>query len=1072
MLRKLLLGFITVLYLSQISEAQITTEGTDFWFGFLENLDGVTVSSLEIFITSNEEAKGTIQVFTDGRNIDFEITPGVTYKEIISVVAANPYAARGSGEVQQRGIHITSDVDISVYAFSNRSRSADASVILPTNSLGKKYYASAYFEDAPGDDSWTSLGSPSEILVVASADNTLIEITPSEATTDGKVKGSAFTINLNQGDIYQLKSLGDLTGTLIESASSSDDCKNFAVFGGNTWTRVTGGQDCLAFSNIGGGGIATLSGGFAGDHLYEQMYPVNTWGRRYSAIPFKGRTGYVLQVTASEDDTEVSVDGQPTVALNAGEYQRYNMTLAALVSANKPIQVAQLSQSLSCDFPPGISDPVGPGDPFMIMLSPNEQFLNRITFNALEAEQIDTYFVSVIVRTSDIDQVTLNGNPIASSLFFGTPGDREFSYATVNIDRGQDYTLNSESGFIAYIYGFGQIESFGYVAGASLENLNLQLVGDDETIGLIIEEGCVNSLVDFQVEFDLDPGETPRFNTFDWDFGDGNLAEGESVGHTYAEAGTYEIQLLASDGGGACGNSEIATRTVVITETTAGDISGPASVCPDVAGIDYSIAGTDSNTYEWLIEGGTITSAATGENVTVDWHSANDNAFIKVIPSNYLGCKADTVVLDVLINKRLEPAIPAGPAEVCFTDLESVMYSTPPTSGSDYLWSIEGGQILSGATTPEVTVRWDGAGVGRLWYLEFNPLISDCEGTSDPLEVIIYDEIIEIGVVSNVLCNDGNTGELSLTISGGKPGGFTVEWDNGMTGPSISGLIAGTYTATITDPLGCVIEISYPVTEPPVLDITDSNVIDVRCFQEKNGIISLVIAGGTPDAAGLYTYRWTGPETNTVTTDPMITGLATGDYSVLVTDSNGCETTMDFFVDEPLLLEPDLETLINQPICPNASDGVAFIEAKEGTPDYQFFWSNNPTEDQQEGQNLSRGPYTVRIVDANGCETSQDIEVTERFPRIFVPNAFSPNGDGQNDDFKPVTDCELIYSMQVFNQWGAITFATSDIFTGWDGTVEGTNVPDGKYSYVIFYAGSLNGVSFEETLRGTLRLYR
>lgn len=1071
MQRRLLLIFLTLLCLIQVSRAQVTTEGTDFWFGFLQNADAGSPASMEIFITSNQVAKGTIEVFADGRKIDFEITPGVTFRENIGTSVLNPYAASGSGVIQRKAFHITSDVDISVYAFNNRQFSADAAVIFPTNSLGKKYYASTYFEPAPFDDAWTSLNSPSELLIVATADDTKVEITPSEVTEDGKPKGSKFTVDLDQGDIYQLTSLGDLTGTLIESSAAADDCKNFAVFGGNRWTRVTGGQNCLAFTS-GGGGAATLSAGFAGDQLYEQMYPVNTWGRRYAAIPFKGRTGYVLQITASEDDTRVEVDGQPAVTLDAGEFQRYDMTNAALVNADKPIQVAQLSQSLSCDFAPGTTDPNGPGDPFMLMLSPNEQFLNRITFNALQATQITDYFVSVIVRTDDIDQLTLNGAPVAPSLFFGTPGDRDFSYATINIDRGEDYTLDSESGFIAYIYGFGQVESFGYVAGASLENLNLQLVGDDETIGVIVDEGCVNSLVDFKVDFEVEPGQTPRFNTFNWDFGDGNAAEGQEVAHTYDQAGTYEIQVIASDGGGACGNSEVVTRSVIITDIEVDELTGPASVCPDVTDIAYGISGPAENTYEWLIEGGTITSANTGENITVDWHGANDNAFVKVIPTNYLGCKGDTVTLDVKINKRLEPAIPTGNAEVCFTDLSSVVYSTPLTNGSAYEWFIEGGTILSGGTTPEITVSWDGPGTGRVWYRESNLLISDCDGESAPLEVIVYDEITQTGVVSNVLCNGGNTGEISLSIVGGKDGGYTVNWDNGMTGDNITGLVAGTYTATISDPLGCELEAIYTVTEPDVLAIADATVMDVRCFQESNGSINLTITGGTPDAGGEYSYAWTGPGTNRVTTIPEINGLKTGDYAVLVRDTNGCEISMSFFVGEPPLLEPDLETLINQPICPNASDGTAFVEAKGGTPDYQFFWSNNESVDQQQGENFSRGTYTVRIVDANGCETSLEVEVAERFPKIFVPNAFSPNGDGMNDEFKPVTDCQLTYSMQVFNQWGAVTFATNDIFEGWDGTLDGKNVPDGKYSYVIFYSGSLNGVSFEETLRGTLRVYR
>ena len=510
---------------------------------------------------------------------------------------------------------------------------------------------------------------------------------------------------------------------------------------------------------------------------------------------------------------------------------------------------------------------------------------------------------------------------------------------------------------------------------------------------------------------------------------------------------------------------------MTITETVVDNAIGPQSVCPDVTGVVYQVEGPADNTYEWFIQGGTITDQ-TNDQITVDWGAARDDAYIKILPRNYLECLGDTITLDVVINKRLEPALPQGAPEVCLADIASVSYSTPATNGSEYEWFIEGGTILTGANTNSITVAWNGVGNGRVWYREFNPSISDCEGFSDPLEVVVYDDVVVTGQITHVSCNTGNDGALSLSISGGKPGNYNVAWDNAMSGADIIGLVAGTYTATVTDEIGCVANITLTVTEPPLLTIANGQVQDVRCFQEANGVIILNIAGGTPFTDGSYRFVWTGPNVNRTTTTPEISGLVTGTYAVTVQDANGCQVSMEYFVNEPPLLEPDLESLINQPICPDASDGTAFIEAKGGTPDYQFFWSNDPSTDQQEGMNFSQGTYTVRIVDANGCETSLDVEVVERFPRIYIPNAFSPNGDGENDEFKAVTDCQLTYSIQVFNEWGSVIFATNDIFEGWDGTLDGKEVPNGKYSYIIFYSGSLNGVSFEETLRGTLRLLR
>ncbi len=151
---------------------------------------------------------------------------------------------------------------------------------------------------------------------------------------------------------------------------------------------------------------------------------------------------------------------------------------------------------------------------------------------------------------------------------------------------------------------------------------------------------------------------------------------------------------------------------------------------------------------------------------------------------------------------------------------------------------------------------------------------------------------------------------------------------------------------------------------------------------------------------------------------------------------------------------------------------MTFIEAKGGTPDYQFYWSNAPTVNTQEGADFSKGAYNLRIVDAIGCETTLDFDVVEHFPKISIPNAFTPNNDGVNDVFKAISDCDLLFTMQIFNGWGEIIFSTQGTDDGWDGRFKGTKVQDGQYSYVIFYAGMVNGVSFEETRRGSFKLFR
>jgi gliding motility-associated-like protein len=1029
------------------SQSQVSTEGKDFWLGFMQNADdGNLPSSLEIYFTSRTVANVVVYGYTDDRTREFTVQPGVTQTIIVNTAVNNPYAAIGSGAIETKAIHITSDVDISVYALNARRFSADAAVILPTLALGREYFVAAHMEPANDREEGSR---ESELLVVATEDNTTIEITTPVDAFGGFVANTPKQIKLDRGEIYQIQSLSDLSGTYIESVGADpSDCKNIAVFGGNV------------FTNVGGCGAAR-------DHLYEQMFPVSAWGKNFLFVPYKTRQGgdYV-KIIAAEDDTRITISGiNGEIVLGVGEIEIFK-TLDGVrsISSNKPITVAQFSRSQACD---GVDS-----DPFMIILSPLEQRLKAVTFNAFEVEVINNYYLTLITKSDALRGIILDNIDITDQFIV----EGNAAYASIDIAQG-NHVLVAPEGVIAYVYGFGNVESFGYSAGASLANLNATLVLEDEFINLVNDTACLNAEIDFTIDFEIPAGQEPRYDTFDWHFDDGTTISGQNVKHTYTTAGVYDIILIASKGAGSCGTSETFNRVLTVQEVEVEVLTGPESVCPDVFDIAYELKGAAGNTYDWFISpgDGAITQGQGTERILVDWASPNNNAFIKVLPRNALGCVSDTLTLPVKINKLLEPALPEGPADVCFDDFLAVKYSTPTRNGSQFFWEIEGGRFLPNAnsnTSNEVTVQWDGVGAGRIWYLESNTLIDDCDGTSDPLSVTIYTEVSATESITNVSCNGFSDGSITLIPSGGKPGDYTVAWDNGQTGLTATGLIAGDYLATITDAANCTAQFTYIVTEPEVLEITGATIFDVRCFEETNGMISMTAIGGTTNAQGLYNYRVVGVGIDRIGTNSNISNLPNGVYTVTVIDAQGCEVSEEYTINEPPPLMPIIESLINEPICPQASNGTTFIEAMGGSPDYQFYWSNNPTTEAQDGSGFSQGSYSVRIEDASGCETTLDFDVVERYPRLFIPNAFSPNNDGINDEFKPVTDCDLNYNIQIFNSWGGIVFASADITEGWDGRFNGQKVQDGQYSYIIFYSGAINGVNFEETRRGSVKVFR
>lgn len=1011
-------------------------------------MENAGATNLEIYFSSSEVADVTVMAPLEGYTRNFVVSPGVATRLTIPL----NFMPLDEG-VTNLGLHIVSDVDISVYSLNKRRNSADATVILPTPALGKEYYVVSHIEPIAEREPQAREAS---MLIVATEDNTLVEITPSEDTFEGLLKGVTTQVTLNAGETYELRSANDLTGTYVQAVEGQNgSCGRIAVFGGNP------------FTNVGG------CGGFR-DHLIEQMFPVSTWGQNFLFVPYETRQGgdYV-KIVASEDGTTVTIDGEDPISLDAGGYY-INKALDGVrnVSADKPITFAQFSRSQLCD---GVT-----GDPFMILVSPIEQRVNSATFNAFVVDEIDRYYLTLVTTASSLNNILLDGVEI-SNLFIVT-GDK--AYYSQEIARG-NHTITAEDGVIAYVYGYGNAESFGYSAGVSLKNLNLDIVADDEDIGIVITQACVGSLVDFTADFEVPAGEDPRFNTFEWDFGDGNSGTGANITYTYTQPGEYTVVLVASDGGGACSsNSETIEKIIQVEDIVVNDMIGPLSVCPDVDGISYQAIGPAGNTYQWIIDGGDIVSGANSDEVIVNWNSSRNDASLKLIPTNSIACIGDTITYNVVINKLLEPADPKSDSfiafdsrlsEVCYSDRNRVRYFTDQTNGSNYNWTVIGGTFTADTdpASNEVFVDWGNSTNGQIFYLESNTLIDDCDGTSEITNVIIYNPITATPTISNVLCNGESNGIISLSIAGGKPGDYTVSWSNGETGLEVTGLAIGDYTATITDELGCQTVETYTVMEPDVLMVTDVQTNDVRCFQESNGTAEIVLSGGTRFPNGDFVYNWTSPNGFSRSTNTgLVTDFPAGSYEVDIRDANGCETSTSFVIGQPTLLEEDIQTLINEPICPQASDGTAFIDAKGGTPDYQFFWSNASSDDNPNASNLSKGAYTVTIVDANGCTDSFSIEVTERFPRIFIPNAFSPNGDGENDEFKPVADCSITFSMQIYNNWGSVVFSTEDVDTGWDGNFGGAPAPNGKYSYVVFYAGSLNDVAFEETFRGSIKLIR
>ena len=309
---------------------------------------------------------------------------------------------------------------------------------------------------------------------------------------------------------------------------------------------------------------------------------------------------------------------------------------------------------------------------------------------------------------------------------------------------------------------------------------------------------------------------------------------------------------------------------------------------------------------------------------------------------------------------------------------------------------------------------------------------------------------------TNVLCYGGSTGSANITGSGGLSP-YEYNLNNGVFQASgtLNALLAGTYTVTVRDALLNSVDVNFVITQPSAPVTTSTTKTDVLCYGGSTGTATALGQGGT----GPFTYAWnTTPAQNTSTA----TGLISGTYSVIVTDSVGCNVTGTVQITQPS--ELIITETHNDESCPAESDGSITLSLTGGTQPYSFFWSDGITT--MERQNIGVGTYSVVATDINGCAVSMDILIntTGSDDCLEIPAIITPNNDGYNDTWiiKNI-DMYPKAEIQIFNRWGKRVYQSKNILANpWDGTADGIELPTDSYHYILQLndkeSKSLNGV--------------
>lgn len=288
--------------------------------------------------------------------------------------------------------------------------------------------------------------------------------------------------------------------------------------------------------------------------------------------------------------------------------------------------------------------------------------------------------------------------------------------------------------------------------------------------------------------------------------------------------------------------------------------------------------------------------------------------------------------------------------------------------------------------------------------------VTDADGCKDELEVEVPDESFEVSLAAAQQgCEGEDVGIVEAEILGGNPNtNYTYAWSNWGQSNTIGGLVPGTYEVTVSDPSGCEVVASFELTPSPPIE-AEMNTLNTPCGGLSNGTIELNTAGAAP-----FTYQW-----STGSTEANLGNLAAGQYSVIVTDANGCTKEIELGLEEE---DMEIAAAITPPTCDDTPNGTASVEiTANGTGPFSYEWSND--ESGVQITDLTAGQYTVTVTDANGCVSVEAIEIE---PSVQVEVDFAWAALGCDDNGVTV---DLNGTSDNASTW-TWTLGNGEVFTG------------------------------------------
>lgn len=382
------------------------------------------------------------------------------------------------------------------------------------------------------------------------------------------------------------------------------------------------------------------------------------------------------------------------------------------------------------------------------------------------------------------------------------------------------------------------------------------------------------------------------------------------------------------------------------------------------------------------------------------------------------------------------------------------------SGGFEYLW------VESGATTPNLTDLAAGA---------YNAIISDANGCSKTQQVEINEPealmlSVDLDQTRDPQCSDTMDGMLAVSVNDTADinplGPAPFSWSNNVAGPEAriaENLEPGDYGVTITDSKGCQDSLSLTLTSPPPIEAVIPQPPAPACFGDFTLITIQSITGGNGQDLFDYTYSIDNTGLDFMPDQPA--QVFAGVHTILIEDQLGCTYEDTITVTQPDQIQVAFSPDVIEIELGDSSQRLMPI-ITSSLPIDSFQWSPgdflsatgiqrpriNPVDDRE---------YTLRVVDANGCEAEGTVFVeVDKNRNVFIPNIFTPDGEGSglNEEFRifACNGVQNINFVRLYDRWGNQVVDVNNLPPGceggqpvWDGRYKGKKMNAGVYVYLV-----------------------